>query len=377
VATKADRDAVLVLAHLEGLTPIERHALAWREGSAAACVRAVAGGGAQAASARDREIAAGLEPARVGQALSACGARVVLPGDGEYAEPLLALSDPPVCLFIRGAALVPWPPAVAVVGSRTCTPYGREVAETMAGDLARAGVVVISGAALGIDGTAHRGAIDAGGTTIAVLGSGIDVPHPRTNQRLIEEIARSGAVISEYPPGTPAQRHRFPARNRLVAALARAVVVVEGAEGSGSLITVEFASDLGRDVMAVPGPVTGPLSAVPHALIRDGAPLVREAADVLEALQLDPEAFPASPAGGSSPGTPTTSGLSSDERAVLDLVPGTPVTVDAVAGAAGLSVAEALRALAALELRGLVSADGGRYRRSSAPAGTAGRRAAG
>jgi DNA processing protein len=357
--TAADRDAVLVLAHLEGITPAGRHEVAWREGSASACLRAIVGSGARS-SARDRAVASEIDPRQVRTALERAGARFTVPGDDEYPSDLLALTDPPVCLFLRGRRLVPWPTAVAMVGARSCTPYGREVAEWLGRELARAGLAVVSGAALGIDAAAHRGALAAPGLTAAVLGSGIDVPHPRTNRPLIDQVATAGLVLSEYPPGVQARPHRFPARNRLVAGLARGVIVVEGASGSGSLITVEFAGDLGREVMAVPGAITGPLSAAPHGLIRDGAALIRGPEDVLSTLGLDPPAGSAEASPGGR-GDPETAGLSSEERSVLAAVSGTPATLDAVAQTAGVPPGRTLRALASLELRGLVMATGGRY----------------
>lgn len=353
---RSDREALLVLAALEGITPRELHLLAWRTGSARGCLAAVAQG--RAGSARDRVLAARVEPKAVQDAMERCGARHVIPGDAEYPEGLLRLPDPPASLFVRGCAFVPWPPAVAVVGARACTPYGREVAELLGRGLAAEGVMVVSGAARGIDGAAHRGALAAGGLTTAVLGSGIDVDYPRTHRRLIQRIAQTGAVMSEYPPGVLPLPHRFPARNRMVAALARGVVVVEGAPGSGSLITAEFAGDLGGDVMAVPGGVTGPLSAAPNALIRDGAALVRNAEDVLDTLRL--------PGRGSTPPDGTgPAGLGAEERAVLDHLSGFPATLDEVAAAAAVPPTRALRALAALELGGMVEAAGGRYRRTA------------
>ncbi|MGH2766668.1 MAG: DNA-processing protein DprA [Actinomycetota bacterium] len=364
MARPHDRDALLILAHLEGLTPSERHALAWREGSASACVRAVVKGGVRSASARDRAVAGQVDPRSVRAALAGCGARLETPGDDGYPSSLLDLTDPPVCLFARGSLPPPGRPAVSVVGARKCTAYGREAAETLGARLAAAGVWVVSGAALGIDGAAHRGALRGGGPTIAVLGSGIDVAYPRGNAGLIERVARVGAVVSEYPPGVEPLPHRFPARNRLVAALSRGVIVVEGAAGSGSLITVEFAEDLGREVMAVPGAVTGPLSGVPHALIRDGAALIREAADVLEALGLDP---PRTEARG-PPEAHADLDLTEDERRLLERVPGTPATLDALATSASVDPTGALRVLGALELRGLVVAEGGRYRRTGSAA---------
>ena len=354
VAGRADRDALLVLAHLGTMTPADRHRLAWREGTARACLNAVRAGSAPGASARDRAVAEAVDSRSVREAMAACGAALVAPGDEGYPPGLLELVDPPMAVFVRGT-LPPPQPAVAMVGARRCTGYGREAAVAIAAGLGSAGVTVVSGAAVGIDGAAHRGALAGGGPTIAVLGSGIDVSYPLRHSALIQDVARRGAVVSEYPPGFDAQPRRFPARNRLVAALGQGVVVVEGAAGSGSLITVEFAQDLGRDVMAVPGAITGPLSEVPHALIRDGAILIRNADDVLQVLGLA--------CNGASVRGSSVDGLSEEERRLLELVPGTPATLDAVAGSAGMDPSQALRVLGALELRGLVAADGGRYRR--------------
>jgi DNA processing protein len=365
---RPDRRALLVLAYLEGITPRELHQLAARTGTAAGCLAAVARG--KVGSARDRALAAELDVEAVHAAVERCGARHVAPGDPEYPEGLLALPDPPASLFVRGGSLAPWPPAVAVVGARSCTPYGREVAELLGRGLAMEGVMVVSGAARGIDAAAHRGALAVGGPTTAVLGSGIDVDYPRSHRRLIQRIAEAGAVVSEYPPGVLPRPYRFPARNRIVAALARGVVVVEGAPGSGSLITAEFAGDLGGDVMAVPGGVTGPLSAAPNALIRDGAALVRNAADVLDTLRLRKGAAtaPDEAAGGAQSSCPLgAAGLGAEEHAVLTHLSGFPATLDEVAAAAEVPPTSALRALAALELGGLVEASGGRYRRTGRP----------
>jgi DNA processing protein len=174
-----------------------------------------------------------------------------------------------------------------MVGARNCSPAGAETAKAIARSLSRAGVRVVSGAARGIDKAAHLGALGGAGGTVAVLGCGIDVAYPNDNRTLLAEIASHGAVISEYPPGVPAEPFRFPARNRIVAALSRAVVVVEGADGSGSMITADHALEVGREVFAVPGPVTSPLSAVPLSLIRQGATLIRGPHDLLEDLGLE------------------------------------------------------------------------------------------
>ncbi|HET7466055.1 MAG TPA: DNA-processing protein DprA [Candidatus Dormibacteraeota bacterium] len=182
-----------------------------------------------------------------------------------------------------------WPPPpgprVALVGSRRPSPYGEAVAEQLAAELAAAGVVVISGLALGIDAAAHRGALAAGGSTVAVMGTGVDIVYPAAHAHLAQDIVASGgALVSQFPDGTQPRRGNFPARNWTMAALSDAVVVVEAAEGSGALITAEAALDLDREVMAVPGSIFSPLSVGAHALIRDGAGLVQNARDVLTVL---------------------------------------------------------------------------------------------
>ena len=175
---------------------------------------------------------------------------------------------------------------MAIVGSRRPSPYGEAVAEQLALELARAGVVVVSGLALGIDAAAHRGALNGGGVTVAVMGTGVDVIYPAAHSRLAEDIlATGGALVSQFPDGTAPRRHNFPARNYTMAALSDAVVVVEAAEGSGALITAEAALDLHKEVMAVPGSVFSPLSVGTHALLRDGAGLVQNARDVLAVLR--------------------------------------------------------------------------------------------
>jgi DNA processing protein len=291
--------------------------------------------------------------------LAACEGRFVSPADGGYPAPLLDLPDPPAWLFVRGRSLDRPNPAVAIVGARTCSTYGRDVAESIGLGLAGQGVTVVSGAARGVDAAAHRGALLAGSHTIAVLGSGIDVAYPSENRGLIEEIARVGTVVSEYPPGVRAHSRRFPARNRVIAGLSRAVVVVEGGTGSGSLITAEFAMDLGREVFAVPGPVTSPLSAVPHELLREGASLVRGPDDILEELGL-------ARATSNDVGPNSPDGLSADERRVLEGLAGEPVTADAVADHAGLPINAVLSILMSLEVRGLIRGLAGRYQRTTA-----------
>ncbi|HXF57254.1 MAG TPA: DNA-processing protein DprA [Actinomycetota bacterium] len=361
---------LLSLASLSGRRLLE---LASRHPTAEACLEAVRRG--EAGSAADREAARALDGASLALAVEAAGARLVAVGDPEYPQELLDLPDPPAGLFVRGGDLRALSPRVAVVGARSCTPYGREVAALLGGALAAAGVCVVSGGARGVDAAAHQGALGAGGPTLAVLGCGVDVAYPAANAALLRRVAEAGAVVSEYPPGVRAEPFRFPARNRVVAGLARGVVVVEGAAGSGSLITVDHAVELGREVFAVPGPVTSELAAVPLGLIREGATLIRGPDDLLADLGLDREGHaqgqgrpaPAASSQEALHGLPATGApLSEAERGVLGLLSG-PTVPDAVAAALGLSLQEVTALLVGLELRGLVRQSGGRYERRVGP----------
>ena len=214
-------------------------------------------------------------------------------GTAEYPQLLAEISDPPACIWTRGDRALLSATAVAVIGARAASPEGLIAAGEIAFDLARAGIVVVSGLARGIDAAAHRGALDAGGKTIAVLGTGIDRVYPAENDRLHEQIAASGLLVTEFPPGTPPQDWHFPRRNRIISGLSRAVVVVEAREKSGSLITARLAADQGRDVMAVPGTFVGGRNRGANALLRDGAKLVESAVDILQELGLDRRACPA------------------------------------------------------------------------------------
>lgn len=220
---------------------------------------------------------------------AAIGLWMLCSHDEEYPEPFFHIDPPPAVLYGIGRqeifTALPNHPGVALVGARRATAYGRDVAFQLGRDLAAAGMTVVSGMALGVDGAAHRGALQSGGRTIAVLAGGPERPYPRSHARLHEQIAAEGAIVSERPPGSRAQRWGFPARNRLIAALAVKTVVVEGTEASGAMHTVDFAEQLGQTVAAVPGPVTSPLSAGPNALIaeQDGG-LVRNASDVLDGI---------------------------------------------------------------------------------------------
>lgn len=202
-----------------------------------------------------------------------------------YPKLLREISNPPTKLFIKGE--LPDQPAVAIVGSRRPSQYGRQVTYRLASDLAKAGVTVISGLALGIDSVAHQAALEAGGRTIAVLACGLDRIYPSSNQGLAERVAGQGALISDYPKGTEPLRHHFPARNRIIAGLSQAVIVTEASAKSGALITANFALEQNRQVMAVPGNITSPMSAGPNNLIKAGALPITDSSDVLAALDVE------------------------------------------------------------------------------------------
>ena len=259
--------------------------------------------------------------------------------------------EPPE-LRTRGRWPPPDGPRVAIVGSRRPSPYGEAVAEELAADLARAGVVVISGLALGIDAAAHRGALVGGGVTIAVMGTGVDLVYPAAHSRLAEDIlAAGGALVSQFPDGTTPRRHNFPARNWTMAALSDLVVVVEAAEGSGALITADAALHLHKEVLAVPGSVFSPLSVGTHGLIRDGAGLVQNARDVMAALGATLEVLDdplAPPKGLGFKPWPGRDGILTHLSDVL------PLTAAEIARKLQLPVAEVVGRLTALELDGAV-----------------------
>ena len=337
--------------------------LAAERGTAFACLAAVRAG--EAGSVADRSRSNTLVEPAIAEALHRADGRLVAVHDPEYPPALLNLRDPPAGLFVRGRTLDQLEPRVSIVGARNCSPSGREFAVVLGRGLAEAGVCVVSGGARGIDASAHKGALDGGGPTVAVLGCGVDVPYPPQNRELLDRIASSGALVTEYPPGTKAEPFRFPARNRIVAALSRAVVVVEGARGSGSMITADHALEIGREVFAVPGPVTSELSAVPLSLIRDGATLIRGADDLLDDLGIRRP----------GPGQPRTPEQETDPglAAVWDALSssGPP---DVIASESGLPLPEVISALVRLELLGRVREVGGRYERrlGGAPRGSDG-----
>jgi DNA processing protein len=279
----------------------------------------------------------------------AAGCSTIARGDEAYPALLAAIFDPPEHLYLRGVRQrLLAGPCVAVVGSRACSSYGAAVAESVSRALAAAGVVVVSGLARGVDAAAHRGALAAGGATLAVLGCGIDRDYPASNAGLARRIAEAGLIVSEYPPGVEPAPWRFPARNRIIAGLSVATVVVEARERSGALITADFALEEGREVFAVPGPITAASSAGSNGLLRLGAAPLLEPADVLSPLGLDVPARPA----------PTGELAAS----VLEALRERPADADELAGLTNTPVERVAAALVELELDGLITCGEGVYR---------------
>jgi DNA processing protein len=280
--------------------------------------------------------------------------------DAGYPAALREISDPPLVLFQRGE-LRESVLRIGVVGTRAPTAYGRRAATGLAGGLAARGIEVVSGAARGIDSSAHTGALEEEeGRTVAVLGSGLLCPYPPENEALLERIAENGAVLSEFPPREPPRGEQFPRRNRLISGLSAAVVVVEAAVKSGSLITANHALEQGREVLAVPGPVSSARSEGCNRLIQQGAKLIQNIEDILEEL---PPVYRTAVVDGSLAGEgPDLAGLSEDERAVLGILDEVePVHLDEVARRVPFGVARLQAALFGLQLRGAVEQMPGRY----------------
>ncbi len=268
--------------------------------------------------------------------------------DPRYPSLLRQICDPPCMLYAKGSAYDPARPAVAIVGTRRPSHYGLRMAETIAADLAAAGVVVVSGMARGCDGAAHRGALGAGGFTVAVLGTGVDLAYPKEHEKLYGQIADKGLVLSEYPLSTPPLPHNFPRRNRIISGLAHGVLVVEAPLRSGSLMTARLALDYNREVFAVPGQAANPKSTGVNKLIKDGAALIESAADVMEALSLtyrQPE---------DKAEVKNAPKLSADERAVYKALGAELLHIDDIAGMAGFPVIKVSSLLLSMELRGLI-----------------------
>ena len=283
--------------------------------------------------------------------LDAPGHRLVAWEDTDYPRTLLELTDPPVALFALGNVELLARPAVAIVGSRHATAQGREDASAFARTLGEAGFTIVSGLALGIDAAAHRGALGTAASTIAVTGTGPDRVYPASHRDLAHAIAERGLVVTEFAPGTPPLKGNFPRRNRLIAGLARGVLVVEAAPGSGSLITARLAVEQGRDVFAIPGSIHSPLSKGPHQLIRDGAKLVETAQDVLAELGATAPAARVATSGDDAP--PPRDPV---HARVLDAMGRGPVDLDRLVTRTGLGADALASTLVHLQLDGRIAA---------------------
>jgi len=268
-------------------------------------------------------------------------------GDPDYPPRLLATADPPLLLWLQGRRALLAAPSIAIVGSRNPTAQGGDNARAFARALAQAGHAIVSGLALGIDAAAHEGALDAGGATLAVVGTGLDQVYPRRNEKLAARLlAAGGLIVSEYALGMPVLPANFPRRNRIIAGLSQGCLVVEAALQSGSLITARLAAEAGREVFAIPGSIHSPQSRGCHALIRQGAKLVESAADVLEELP-PPGTMPAAPEAPAE--TPH------EQQALLDAMGFDPVSLDALMARSGWPAAELSAALLELELDGQIA----------------------
>ncbi|MBL8960395.1 MAG: DNA-protecting protein DprA [Gemmatimonadetes bacterium] len=341
----AEPPAALVLRCVRGLGGVGAARLIERHGSAAAALASLATADRLAAVARARVVEARCV---------AGGISLVLAGSERYPASLGALEDPPLVLFAIGDLALLDAPAIAIVGTRAATNYGIQAAERLARGVARAGVVVVSGLARGIDAVAHAAALTSGGGTVAVLGTGVDVCYPRENLGLYRTICSRGLVVSEVIPGTRALPGAFPRRNRIVAALADVTLVIEAGVKSGALITAQHAIAMSRPVAGVPGPIDVDASAGSNQLLRDGAHVVTGVPDVLSVLDLTsrgrtrrarPEAT--EPAGE----------WTDAETRVLDALARMPTRPDELVAAAQLPVTDVVAALTSLELRGMVSVD--------------------
>ncbi len=266
-------------------------------------------------------------------------------GDPRYPQALLESPDPPLLFYAQGRIELLQLESIAIVGSRNPTPQGLDNARAFASHLSHAGLTIVSGLALGVDAAAHTGGLEGAASTIAVVGTGLDIVYPRRNLALAQRIAASGLIVGEYSLGTPSMAQNFPRRNRIIAGLASGTLVVEAALKSGSLITARLANEAGREVFAIPGSIHSPQSRGCHALIRQGAKLVETAQDVLEELRMPPAAAGAEAGSDPAPGDdPLLAALGYD-----------PATLDALAARTGLGAAELSTRLLGLELDGLVA----------------------
>jgi DNA processing protein len=357
-----ERAAYLALTQVAGMGPARLHTLLSTFKTAlGACsapfavLRSLPGFSAAAATAlRTTSLESGRKTAEAALSL---GAEVLLPSDPSYPALLRNIPDPPPVLFALGNATLLLRPAAAIVGSRDHTGYGAGVCRTLSAAAAESGVVIVSGMARGLDAVAHTAALDAAGGTIGVLGNGLGVVYPAANRALYDRVAEHGLLLSEFPPGERPRAGSFPRRNRLISGLSRVTVVVEAAVGSGALITAGTALDQGREVMAVPGNITSPVSAGCNRLIRDGAAPVLEAADLLQHF---PElaVAPSRTVGPSSRPLPET--LLPQERELAGLFGPDALHPDELALKSKRPIGEVLGLISGLEIAGVVEQCPGR-----------------
>jgi DNA processing protein len=292
--------------------------------------------------------------------LAKMGIEALVIGDGRYPARLAEIESAPPLLYLRGQLTAQDDLALAVVGTRKATHYGKSVTTQLVGEMARAGLTIVSGLARGIDTCAHQVALEAGGRTVAVLGCGVDVVYPPENGKIIHQILQEqrGAIISEYAPRTKPDAHNFPPRNRIISGMSLGVLVVETGERGGALITVTYANEQGREVMAVPGSIFSPTSAGTNAIIQQGAALVSSASDIMQALGLAQQSF-------ASAGLPEISEITGDddvERALIRVISnggGEPRHIDEISLECGISIAVVSGALTMMELKGKVKNLGG------------------
>jgi DNA processing protein len=361
--TAEETRAWLTLLRAPGVGPAALRGLVARHGSAAAALAEACRDAAIAAPARDwlRAPDAALLDADL-RWLDQPGQRLIVHAEADFPALLRDIPQAPAALFVVGDASHLWAPQIAIVGARSATASGLANARSFAREIALAGNVVTSGLAEGIDGAAHAAALDAGGATIAVLGTGPDVVYPRRHRALAMRVAAHGALVSEFPPGTPGKPENFPRRNRIIAGLSLGTLVIEAGLASGSLITARLAAEQGREVFALPGSIHSPLARGCHRLIRDGAQLVETAAEVLEPLRgigarladhlRERLADPAAPA----------PAYDAEYARLLASIDHAPAALDELAARSGLGIAALSSMLLVLELDGaVIAAEGGRY----------------
>jgi DNA processing protein len=341
---------------VKGIGPVRFHSLLDTFGDAASAWQAspealIAAGLSQKITANLLKIRAQIDLDQIWKNIQAKGIHVLTWEDETYPRYLREIDQPPPVLYLLGGFVPDDDWAVAIVGTRRVTAYGRQVAEEVAATLARSGVTVVSGLARGIDAVAHQAALNAGGRTLAVLGSGVDCIYPPEHRKLAERIAAQGALVSDYAPGTPPEANNFPPRNRIISGLARAVVIVEAGLDSGALITASFAAEQGREVFSVPGNINAPQSQGTNRLIRDGARPLLSPQDILELLNLNM----ATEQRTARAVLPADAG----EAQLLKVLNRQPLHVDEIRSQTGMPIEKVTATLALMELKGMVRQVGG------------------